>query len=101
SVAPTLTALHPNYPNPFNPETWIPFDLSTTSVVTITLYDMRGRQVRRLELGALPPGRYRDKARAGRWDGRNDVGEAVGSGVYIAELRAGSHVERRRIVILK
>ena len=100
-VTPTTTALHPNYPNPFNPETWIPFDLAATSAVTVTLYDMRGRQVRRLDLGTLPAGRYRDRTRARHWDGRNEFGEHVGSGVYIAELRAGGHVERRRIVLLK
>jgi hypothetical protein len=101
SVAPSTTNLLPNYPNPFNPETWIPFDLAAPSAVTITLYDTRGHRVRTLELGNMPAGRYRERARAPRWDGRNDLGEHVGGGVYIAELRAGSHVERRRLVLLK
>ncbi|MEO2002757.1 MAG: FlgD immunoglobulin-like domain containing protein [Candidatus Poribacteria bacterium] len=100
--APTnTTALLANYPNPFNPETWIPFTLAELSSVTITIYDMRGVPVRELARGDLPAGRYSETGRAAYWDGRNEVGETVASGVYVYELRAGSRRELRRMVLLE
>ena len=101
SGLPTRSAALPNYPNPFNPETWIPFELAESSDVTVRVYDMRGHQVRRLDLGYLDAGRYHGRSAAAHWDGRNDIGEAVASGVYVYEVRAGSFVERRRMVIRK
>jgi hypothetical protein len=101
SGRPTVSALLPNYPNPFNPETWIPFDLSEAADVTVRVYDMQGRVVRRIALGYRDTGVYRGRSAAAYWDGRNEVGEAVASGVYIYELRAGDFVERRRMVIRK
>ncbi len=98
---PTVTALLPNYPNPFNPETWIPFDLSEAADVTVRVYDMRGGEVRRVALGYLDAGTYRGRSDAAYWDGRNEFGESVASGVYVYELRAGEFVERRRMVIRK
>ena len=95
------TALLPNYPNPFNPETWIPFDLAQESAVTIAIYDSAGQTVRRLELGDLPAGSYRTKDKAAYWDGRDALGAPAASGVYFARIEAGSFVETRRMVLLK
>ena len=71
TVIPARSALLPNYPNPFNPETWIPFDLSEAGLVTVTIYNAAGQTVRVLELGQLPPGSYRSRLKAAHWDGRN------------------------------
>ena len=102
-VAPeaVATALLANYPNPFNPETWIPFDLSEPADVTVTVYDARGSVVRLIDLGRLNPGAYRGRDDAAYWDGRNDIGERVSSGAYIYELRAGAHREMRRMIVRK
>ena len=100
-VIPTATRLLRNYPNPFNPETWIPFTLSDARTVEVAIYDTTGRDVRRLLLGFLPAGRYSDKARAAYWDGRNDTGELVASGVYFVELRAGQYRQVQPVVLLK
>ena len=94
-------ALLPNYPNPFNPETWIPFDLAKQSAVTITIYNAAGRTVRVLELGELPAGSYRAKEKAAFWDGRNSLGAPAASGVYFARIQAGGYSETRRMVLLK
>jgi len=99
--APTATRALPNYPNPFNPETWIPFELSQASDVAIRIYDSRGMMVRRLELGYREEGYYTRRADAAYWDGRNEFGERVASGVYIYDVRAGSYSGLRRMVILK
>ena len=95
------TALLPNYPNPFNPETWIPFDLAQESAVTIAIYNSTGRTVRRLELGELPAGSYRTKGKAAYWDGRDALGAPAASGVYFVRIEAGSFSETRRMVLLK
>jgi hypothetical protein len=100
-IIPEVTRLLPNYPNPFNPETWIPFELSEESEVDITIYGMRGQVIRRLELGRMREGAYVTREQAAYWDGRNDLGERVASAVYIYEIRAGEHVERRRMLVLK
>ncbi|MDA1193230.1 MAG: hypothetical protein O3A46_16260, partial [Candidatus Poribacteria bacterium] len=100
-AAPTRTQLLPNYPNPFNPETWVPFLLSEESDVALSIWELSGKRVRRIELGRLAAGRYSDKSRAIYWDGRNDLGESVASGVYIIELQAGSHREMRRLTIAR
>jgi len=101
TLRPSDTALLPNYPNPFNPETWIPFDLSADADVTIRVYDAQGREVRRMALGRLDVGAYRGRTHAAYWDGRNELGEPAASGVYFYELRAGDIVQRRRMVIRK
>ena len=98
---PLKTILLPNYPNPFNPETWIPFDLAKQSAVTIAIYNAAGRTVRVLELGELPAGSYRAKEKAAFWDGRNSLGAPAASGVYFARIQAGSFSETRRMVLLK
>jgi len=101
TLRPDVTTLLPNYPNPFNPETWIPFDLAAAADVTVTIYDMQGRVVRRVDLGRRDIGSYRSRRDAAHWDGANEVGEPVASGVYVYELRAGAHREARRMVIRK
>ena len=100
-AVPTVTQLFPNYPNPFNPETWIPFTLSEEGVVEITIYDVVGRGIRRLSLGMLPPGRYSEKGRAAYWDGRNQAGESVASAAYFVVLKTKGYQQARRIVLLK
>ena len=87
-LLPEETTLLPNYPNPFNPETWIPYQLATDTDVEIRIYDTRGSLVRSLALGHQRAGIYTGKGRAAYWDGRNDVGERVASGVYFYQLQA-------------
>ncbi|MBT3265638.1 hypothetical protein HN371_00720 [Candidatus Poribacteria bacterium] len=98
---PAVTAALPNFPNPFNPETWIPFDLAEQESVVVRVYDIGGALVRTLDLGRLPAGAYADRSRAAYWDGRNDAGEPVAGGVYHYEIRAGDYRATRRMVILK
>ena len=101
AMRPTKTLLLTNYPNPFNPETWIPYHLAKASDVRITIYDVRGRIIRRLELGHQLEGYYTSLSRAAHWDGRNDLGERVGSGVYFYQLQADNASHLRKMVILK
>ena len=89
-VAPEETALLANYPNPFNPETWIPYQLSKSADVSLTIYDIQGRVVRALDLGHQRAGTYHSRSRAAYWDGRNSVGEPVASGVYFYTLSTES-----------
>ena len=100
-LIPKETALLPNYPNPFNPETWIPYRLAHAADVEITIYNTRGTVVRRLDLGHQSAGFYTARAQAAHWDGRNRHGELVASGVYFYQLRAGDYSALRRMVILK
>jgi hypothetical protein len=95
------TDLLPNYPNPFNPETWIPFTLSADSAVTIRIYGVDGAPIRVLDLGFVAGGDHRPRSAAAYWDGRNDLGERVASGVYFYELEAGDYREMRRLVVVK
>ena len=95
------TSLLPNYPNPFNPETWIPYQLSEPAEVTVSVYSVDGTLVRRLSLGWMPSGVYRSRSRAAYWDGRNASGESVASGVYFYTLRAGDFSATRKLVIRK
>ncbi len=101
TAVPTESALLPNYPNPFNPETWIPFDLSEESRVAVTIYNAAGQTVRVLQLGELPAGTYRSRGKAAHWDGRNALGEPAASGVYYVRIEAGSFTALRRMVVLK
>ncbi len=100
-LTPKETTLLPNYPNPFNPETWIAYRLAREAEVTITIYDTKGTQVRRLTLGNQSAGHYAARGKAAYWDGRNEGGEAVASGIYFYQFRAGDYVASRRMVILK
>ena len=101
SLIPEETALLANYPNPFNPETWIPYQLAEPAAVTLTIYDMNGEMVRRLAVGYQAAGVYQNRSRAAYWDGRNQLGEPLASGLYFYTLTAGEFTETRRMLILK
>ena len=101
ALTPKETTLLPNYPNPFNPETWIPYRLAREAEVAITIYDTMGTQVRRLALGNQSAGYYAARGKAAHWDGRNEEGETVASGIYIYQFRAGDYAASRRMVIVK
>ena len=101
ALVPKETALLPNYPNPFNPETWIPYQLSEPAEVILTIYAVDGQMIRRLAFGHQLAGTYRSKSRAAYWDGRNEVGEAVASGVYFYTLTAGEFTATRKMLIRK
>ena len=95
------SALLANYPNPFNPETWIPYQLSEPANVTVSIYSVNGALVRRLALGHQAAGTYRSRSRAAYWDGRNDFGERVASGLYFYTFTAGDFTATRKMLIMK
>ena len=101
SLTPKETVLLPNYPNPFNPETWIPYQLSEPVAVDITIYSADGQLVRRLSFGDQSAGRYESRSRAAYWDGRNETGELVASGLYFYTLTAGDFSATRKMLIRK
>ena len=101
SVVSVENALLANYPNPFNPETWIPYQLSASADVSVSIYAVDGRLVRRLELGHQSAGVYRSRSRAAYWDGRNVFGERVASGLYFYTLTAGDFTATRKMLIRK
>ncbi len=94
-------ALLQNYPNPFNPETWMPYTLAEDAHVIITIYNVLGQPVRRINLGFVPAGEYTSKERASYWDGRNERGEPVASGMYFYTIQAGKFVASKKLVVLK
>ena len=98
---PNTTQLFPNFPNPFNPETWIPYQLANDSNVQVSIYDTRGMLVRILALGHQSAGYYTSRNRAAYWDGRNGIGEPVASGVYFYQLKTDNITPTRKMVILK
>ena len=100
-MIPEKTVLLPNYPNPFNPETWIPYHLSEPAAVTLTIYSIDGKVVKHLHLGNQAAGYYRTKNRAIYWDGRNNFGEPVGSGVYFYSLNVGNSILTKKMLIRK
>ncbi len=101
ALTPGTTALLANYPNPFNPETWIPYQLSKTADVTVTIYASDGNVVRTLALGHRDAGMYKTRSQAAYWDGKNEIGESVASGVYFYTLTAGDFSATRKMLILK
>ena len=101
SIKPVETVLMPNYPNPFNPETWIPYHLSQDAEIVIRIYDASGRIVRTLDVGFQSFGYYASRGKAAYWNGRNGSGELVSSGIYFYRLQAGDYTETRKMVILK
>ena len=101
ALTPKETALLPNYPNPFNPETWIPYQLAAPADVTLAIYAADGKLVRTLALGHQPAGIYQDRSRAVYWDGRNELGEPVASSVYFYTLTAWNFTATRKMVIMK
>ena len=94
-------ALLPNYPNPFNPETWIPYQLAAASSVRIHIYDLMGQWVRTLDLGGQQVGAYFSRSRAAYWDGRNALGECVATGIYFYRLETDDFTATKRMVIVK
>ena len=100
-LVPEKTALLANYPNPFNPETWIPYQLAEPATVTLHIYAVSGALVRTLDLGHRPAGVYQYRSRAAYWDGRNQLGESVASGVYFYTLTAGDFAATRKMLIRK
>ena len=95
------TRLLQNYPDPFNPETWIPYELANDANVTLEIYDIDGELVRVFKLGIQEKGKYIDKSKALHWDGTNFAGEKVHSGIYFYRLLAGEFSETRKLLVLK
>ena len=100
-VMPKETTLLSNYPNPFNPETWIPYQLSQASDVTVAIYSVNGTLIRTLALGHQVAGVYQSKSRAAYWDGRNEFGERIASGLYFYTFTAGDFTATRKMLIRK
>ena len=101
SLTPTETLLLPNYPNPFNPETWIPYRLAEDAVVTLTVYDLSGHVVRTLDVGHRIAAVYENRSKAIYWDGQNGLGERVASGVYFYNLSAEDYSATRKMLVVK
>ena len=95
------TALYQNFPNPFNPETWFPYRLAAETSVTFGIYNVQGQLMRELSLGAQAAGNYLTREAAAYWDGRDEYGEMVSSGVYFYTLQAGAFQATRRMLIMK
>ncbi len=100
-VTPEKTRLFTNYPNPFNPETWIPYQLATPSNVSISIYASDGKLIRTLDLGHKLVGIYQSRIRAAHWDGKNNLGEKVATGVYFVKFSAGDFTATRKMLIRK
>ena len=101
NLTPKETALLPNYPNPFNPETWMPYQLSSPADVRIDIYTLDGKRIRTLDLGHQPVGIYQRRTQAAHWDGKNQIGEPVASGIYFYTLSAGDFSGTRKMLIRK
>lgn len=100
-MKPDRYLLRQNFPNPFNPETWIPYQLKESSDVVIRIYDISGRLIRTFDLGYQTAGIYTTNTRAAYWDGRNNAGESVASGTYFYTLKAKSFMQTRRMLLVK
>ncbi len=100
-LIPQRTVLLANYPNPFNPETWLPYQLANDAEVVIRIYSTNGQLVRNMDLGFQQAGYYIGRSRAAYWDGRNDLGERLASGVYFYELSTPESSATRKMVIRK
>lgn len=101
ATVPEKTKLLLNYPNPFNPETWIPYQLAKATDVTVSIYSVNGTLVRTLALGHQAAGVYQTKSRSAYWDGRNELGERVASGVYFYTLTAGDFSATGKMLVRK
>ena len=101
ALTPKETLLLPNYPNPFNPETWIPYQLAKPAEVSVSIYSADGKLVRTLAFGYQPAGVYRIRSRAAYWDGKNAVGESVASGVYFYTFSTGDFTATRKMLVVK
>jgi len=98
---PKVFRLLPNYPNPFNPETWLPYELAAETAVFIRIYNANGQLVRQLDLGHQQAGSYLDRDEAAYWDGKDEIGQAVSSGVYFYQIKAGDFNAVRKMTIVK
>ncbi len=98
---PIETKLLSNYPNPFNPETWIPYQLSEPSNITLSIHSIDGNIIRTLSLGYKQQGLYHDRNKAIYWDGKNDIGETVSSGIYFYTLITKNFTQTKKMLILK
>ena len=101
SYVPNETRLLPNFPNPFNPETWIPYDLAEGADVNIYIHNVKGELIQHLRMGFQAAGSYRSRSRAAHWDGRNSIGEPVSSGIYFYTFQAGGKTSTRKMLIRK
>ena len=101
SLTPRETELLANYPNPFNPETWIPYRLAEDAVVTLTIYDLSGQVVRTLKVGHRIAAAYESRSKAIYWDGKNGLGERVASGVYFYTLTTKDYSATRKMLVVK
>jgi hypothetical protein len=101
AFAPELSALLQNYPNPFNPETWIPYQLHESGEVVIRIHNVTGELVRELRLGYKSAGQYMTQDRSAYWDGRNEAGERVSSGVYFYNIQAGDYNATMKMIVKK
>jgi len=101
SVRVSRTEVFQNYPNPFNPETWIPFQLSDGSEVEISIYNSAGKRVKVLNLGFRDAGYYTSQTDSARWDGTDESGEKVASGIYFYTIRAGKYAATRKMLLVK
>jgi hypothetical protein len=101
SQTPVVPKLSQNFPNPFNPETWIPFQLTESAAVTISIYDSLGQLIRVMNLGEKLAGFYTSKETSAYWDGRNSNGEIVSSGVYFYAIRAGKFFAQKKMIVVR
>ncbi|MFQ6040588.1 MAG: putative Ig domain-containing protein [Candidatus Poribacteria bacterium] len=101
SQTPAVSKLSQNFPNPFNPETWIPFQLTESADVTISIYDSSGKLIRVMNLGEKQAGFYTSRETSAYWDGRNSNGEIVSSGVYFYAIRAGKFFAQRKMIVVR
>ena len=95
------TSLMQNFPNPFNPETWIPYYLADAATVSVRIYNVKGELIRSIDVGRQVAGAYTSRQRAVYWDGKDDIGQSVASGVYFYQLLADDFSETRRMVVMK
>jgi hypothetical protein len=100
-LMPPQTQLLQNFPNPFNPETWIPFELSSPADVIINIYDVSGQLVRRIDLGHKQSGVYTSKDMAAYWNGRNSSGEVVSSGIYLYNIQSGNFTATKKMLVVR
>ena len=100
-IIPAKSALLQNYPNPFNPETWIPYQLRNASPVVIRIHNAAGQLIRTLDLGHRDAGAYVSRSRSAYWDGNNEVGENIASGIYFYSITAGDFTAMRKMIVAK
>ena len=94
-----LTKVEQNFPNPFNPETWIPYQLAQPSHVIVRVHSSTGGLIRTLDLGVKEAGSYNDRMKAAYWDGTDDTGQKVSSGVYFYNVQAGRFTATRKMLL--